>query len=96
MRIFRIALVVGGLALVLSACGLVNSLVPNQTVSNPLGINGKTVTMKSPALPAGLTTQAPATVASFGGTFSGTFPDLDASKIPGGVKPNGFDADINV
>jgi hypothetical protein len=94
VRIFRIALVVGGLALVLSACGLVNSLVPNQTVANPLGINGTQVTMTSPPPTAGLAPQATAT--TFGGAFHGTFSDIDASKIPSGVKPNGFDADINV
>ena len=96
MRIFRIALVVGGLALVLSACGLVNSLVPNQTVTNPLGIDGSTVTMTAPAPTAGLTPQAPGTATSFGGHFSGTFADINASKIPNGVKPNGFDANIDV
>jgi FlaG/FlaF family flagellin (archaellin) len=95
MRIFRTLAVLSGLALVLSACGLVNSLVPDQKVANPLGIDGQTITMSAQPGTAALSPQATGTN-TFGGHFSGTFGDINASSIPGGVKPSGFVADIGI
>ncbi len=95
MRIFRTLAVLSGLALVLSACGLVNSLIPDQQVTNPLGINGQSVTMSAQPATAALSSQATGTD-TFGGNFSGTFNDIDASSIPGGVKPSGFVTDIGI
>lgn len=96
MRTFRIVAALAGLALVLSACGLVNSLIPDQQVANPLGINGQQLTLGAVSAPA-LSPQSPLPpTTTFGGSFSGTFSDIDASNIPSGVAPKSFSADIDV
>ncbi len=94
MRTFRTVAVVAALALVLSACALINNFIPDQQIANPLGINGTSVTMSAVTTP-GLAPQAAATT-TLGGSFSGSFPDIDASQIPSGVHPNGFTAPIDV
>lgn len=95
MRTFRIVAAVAGLALVLSACGLVNSLIPDQSVTDPLGLNGTSVTMSAPSTPA-LGAQLVVTTTTLSGAFNGSFGDFDASSIPSGVHPSGFAAPIDV
>lgn len=92
MRTFRTVAVVAGLALVLSSCALVNSFVPDQQIANPLGIDNKPVTLSAVSTPA----LAPQATTTLSGTFSGSFPDIDASQIPAGIQPNGFTAPIDV
>lgn len=94
MKTFRTVAALAGLALLLSACGLLNAFVPDQQVTDPLGIDGQQVTLAAVST-AGLSAQAAAGT-TFGGSFSGTFGDFDASGIPSGVHPNGFSTDIGI
>ncbi len=77
------------LSLVLSACGL----IPDQTVSNPLGINGKEVTLNRAPGP-GIAAQAIST--SFSGAFDVTFNDVDTSGFPSAVTPNALTVPVGV
>jgi hypothetical protein len=92
MRTFRTVAVVAGLALVLSACGLFSGLVPDQTLTNPLGLDGNPVSLSAVTTVA-VTTQATDTLS---GPFSGSFGNFDASSIPSGIGPNGFNAPIDI
>lgn len=77
--------VVSALAALLSACGVVNSLIPDQEIGNPLGLDGKTVTMTRTSS-TGLSTQAGVTYTD--ATLSASFADPDLGSLPGGIKPN--------
>ncbi|MEJ2290277.1 MAG: hypothetical protein P8Y05_01020, partial [Deinococcales bacterium] len=85
MRTFRVVIILGAVGLVLSAC---NAFIPNQQLTNPLGLNNTKVTLGSTNI-TGLGTQALHT-ATFQGTKNTTLTDPDLSSVPGWVKPNGF------
>lgn len=78
-----------GLTLVLGAC---SSLIPDQTIGNPFGLDGKTVTLEQ-APAAELNAQA--VQATYSGSLSSTFPDFEQS-IPGGVSPSGISENLGI
>lgn len=86
MRIFRVVIILAAVGLVLSAC---NALIPNQQLTNPLGINGTKVTLGSANI-TGLGTQALHTASFQGSKNNISLTDPDLSNLPGWVKPNGF------
>ena len=93
MRYLRSVVVLAALAVVLSACGLVNALVPDQDVNDPLGIDGQTVTLSanSSALGSASTQALSLNVAS---NFAGEFDDIDTSEFPAGVHPKEMLLDV--
>ena len=88
MRTFRTVIVVAALALLVSAC---SSLIPDQTLTNPLGLNNKSVALDT-VTTAGLAPQAGATSTTFSGSTSSTFQDV--SGIPSWVSASGFQSDL--
>jgi hypothetical protein len=85
-------LVVLGLAVLLGAC---SSLVPDQAVTNPFGLDGKSVTLQQSAAlnENGLSAQAVSAV--YSGSISTTFNDLDQS-LPAGIRPSGISENVGV
>lgn len=90
MRTFRTVIVVAALALLVSAC---NALIPDQPVTNPLGLNNSTITLNQTST-AGITPQAAAST-TFSGSTSSTVKNIDASGIPGWASPSGFTTSIS-
>jgi hypothetical protein len=91
LRIARPVLVAALLAVVLSACSL---FIPDQTLTNPLGLDGQQVTLDRVQSP-GVAAQV-ATTTSFQGAFDVTFGDIDASGIPSGISPASLAAPMGV
>ncbi len=90
MRTFRTVIIVGALALLVSAC---SALIPDQTMNNPLGLDNTTLALNSVST-AALNQQA-ATSTTFSGSTSTTFPNQDLSSKPSWANPNGFTSDIS-
>ena len=90
MRTFRTVIVVAALALLVSAC---SSLIPDQTVTNPLGLNNSKVTLNETST-AGIAPQATGS-STFSGSTSSSIKNIDSSNIPSWANPNGFDTSIS-
>lgn len=84
-----------GLTIALSACGLVNSFIPNQDVQDPLGLDGQPVTLDA-VQPAGQAALAPQALSvQVSGAFVGhAFNDVDVSDIPAGIGPKRLVVDV--
>lgn len=89
MRILRSAVVLAVLAVVLSACGLVNAFIPDQHVDDPFGIDNQKVTLS--ALGPASTQALSLNVTS---DFASTFDDIDTSAFPAGVHPKELLLDV--
>lgn len=90
-RITGLVLVAAAVALLLSAC---NNFIPAQTLNNPLGLNGQSLTLNTIST-AALGTQATTHTAVFQGSLSTTIQDPDLSQVPGWAHPNGFSTGID-
>lgn len=91
MRTLRILALAGAaVTLLLAAC---NNFVPAQTLGNPLGLDGKSVTLNTVST-SGLTPQATHT-AVFQGSTTTTIQDPDLSQVPSWASPNGFTTGID-
>jgi hypothetical protein len=95
MKVFRTLVALGAAALVLSGCGLLNAFVPDQTATNPLGLDGVPVSMTATST-AALAPQAAAPGTDFSGSVSASFPNIDTSGFPSGVTPNKLVADLTL
>jgi hypothetical protein len=75
--------------------GACSSLIPDQTIGNPFGLDGKTVTLEEqpPALQAGLSAQAVS--ATYSGDLSTTFKDFEQA-LPGGVRPSSISENLGL
>lgn len=85
-------LVVLSLVLVLSACA---SLIPEQSVTNPFGLDGKSVTLSQQAQLRQPGLSAQALSATLSGNISATFPDFNQS-LPGGIRPSGISENLGI
>jgi hypothetical protein len=79
-----------GLVLILSAC---SSLIPDQAITNPFGLDGKTVTLEQQTTQAGLSAQALSAV--YKGSVSSSFADLSL-ELPGGIAPSGISENVGI
>lgn len=80
-------------ALLLSGCGLVNSFIPDQPAENVFGLDEKAVTLQPTAAGSQFTAQA---VATYEAQVTGTFGDVDTSKIPAGIRPSGVEETLSL
>lgn len=76
----------------LSACGLVRSLIPDQDVTNPLGLDGKELELVHSS-DASLVSQAVSD--NYEGAFSTEFADQDID-IPSGLEPSTLEEMIGI
>lgn len=90
MRTLRTVMALGVLAVLISAC---SALIPDQKMTNPLGLDGTSVTLSQTSV-AGIATKAPAST-TFSGSTPATFPDQNLSSVPSWATPNGFSTDIS-
>jgi hypothetical protein len=90
-------LVVLSLVLLLGAC---SSLIPDQSVTNPFGLDGKSVTLSQQAQlqesqlkQPGLNAQALS--ATLSGAITASFNDFD-QDLPGGIRPSGISENLGI
>jgi hypothetical protein len=82
------------ITIVLGAC---NALIPDQTVTNAFGLDGKQVTLTQQAQ-AGLSQtglSAQAVSATYSGTLAATFKDLE-QNLPGGIRPSSIEESLGL
>ncbi len=89
MRIVRSVAFLAVMSVVLSACGLVNALVPDQVVGDVMGLDGRAVRLSAPSTPS---TQAVSLDVS--GAFAGSFGDIDTAVLPAGIQPKQLLVDV--
>lgn len=94
MKTLKLAALAGAAALLLSACSMLNALVPDQPVTDALGLDGQAVTL-TPVAPAALGTAAAASEFRDAG-LSATFADLDVSQVPAGIQPSALEQEIGL
>lgn len=80
------SVVLFALVVLLSACGALNSFVPDQEVDNAFGLDGQVVTLSK--ADAQLQVQA---TESFTGSVSTEISDIDTSEIPDWVSPSALE-----
>lgn len=90
----RITTVLAAVAVtgMLSACGVLNSFLPNQTLTDPLGIDGQAVTLQPPGLSPAATPQQ--TQSTWSQSAESTLDDIDTTDIPDWVDPAALFVDV--
>jgi hypothetical protein len=81
-----------GLAFFLSSCGV---LIPDQAVTNPFGLDGKSVTLSQQAQTQQTGLSAQAIQVTYSGSVSATFNDFD-QNLPGGIRPSGIAENLGI
>lgn len=87
MKSIATLVLLAGLALLLSACGLVNALIPDQAIDNAFGLDNQELTLTvidSSALRSAAST-------TFSGDVTATFDDPDLSDVPAGIRPDAIE-----
>jgi hypothetical protein len=77
------------ITILLGAC---NALIPDQTITNPFGLDGKQVTLTQQAQ-VGLSAQA--VLATYSGNLTATFKDLE-QNLPGGIRPSSIEESLGL
>ena len=82
------------ITILLGAC---NALIPDQTVTNPFGLDGRQVTLTQQAQgglsQTGLSAQAVS--ATYSGNLTATFKDLE-QNLPGGIRPSSIEESLGL
>ena len=76
----------------LSACGVLNTFLPDQTLTDPLGIDGQEVTLLPPD--AGTSVAPQQAQATWSQTASTSLEDIDTTDIPDWVDPAALFVDV--
>lgn len=74
------------LIVALTACGVVNSLIPDQAIENPFGIDGQELILSHESS-GGVSAQQ--VIDTYSGPFDVSFADQDVD-LPNGIGPNGL------
>ena len=91
----KIALVASAAALLLSGCGLVNSLVPDQSVTNAYGLDDRPVEL-SP-VPSGTALASAAVATLYEGSLSASFDDVVLpDSVPAGIRPSSLEEELQL
>lgn len=92
MRAIKTLLIAGATVGLLAACGVLNTFVPDQTLTDPLGIDGLPVPLEPGAASAGLAAQQ--TTSQWSRTETVAVDDIDTSDIPDWIDPSGLFVDV--